>query len=145
MGEEWVSTKEGAHLAGRKKYGTEPELVLRRALHAIGCRYRLQIPLAKGCRPDILFPRARVAVFVDGDFWHGCPAHGRRTFSGPNAALWHQKLARNRERDRRATKLAKALGYHVVRIWECEVRDDPHRAAERIAKIVDDNRHRLEP
>src|SRR4051812_36533019 len=129
MAESWVSTREGAHLRGRVKHGTEPEMLLRRALHALGCRYRVQKRLARGCTPDIIFSRARIAVFVDGDFWHGCPRHGRTRFSGPNSELWETKMARNRERDNRSTKLARELGYHVVRVWECEVRSDPNVVA----------------
>lgn len=136
MRKEWASTKEGAHLAGRKRYDTEPEMLLRRALHAMGCRYRTHVRLAPACRPDILFPRARVAVFVDGDFWHGCPRHGRVAFRGPNAQLWVQKLARNRERDREASRVAVELGFEVLRFWECDVREDPDRVAQSVLALL---------
>jgi DNA mismatch endonuclease (patch repair protein) len=67
---------------------------------------------------------------VDGDFWHGCPTHGRkRPFSGPNANLWTAKIQRTRQRDLVATKTAADLGWTVVRLWECEVRADPQAAA----------------
>ena len=104
---------------------TAPEVLLRSALHAAGARFRLHPPLAKGCTPDLVLPRHRVAVFVDGCFWHGCPEHGRKTpWTGPNAALWAAKMARNRERDRRSTALAEEQGWTVVRLWECAVRSD---------------------
>lgn len=78
-------------------------------------------------------PGRHVAVFVDGCFWHGCPEHGRKTpWSGPNAELWAEKMYRNAERDRRSTELAEELGWHVVRVWECEVRDDPAGVASRV-------------
>lgn len=97
-------------------------MLLRRALHAQGGRYRLHVRLAKGCTPDLLMPSRRLAVFVDGDFWHSCPVHGRHTpFTGPNAARWADKMQRNRERDARSTQLATDLGWRVVRFWECEV------------------------
>lgn len=130
MGSGWVSTSEGKHLAGRKKRDTAPEVALRKALHAQGARFRLQRRLAKGCTPDIVMPGRRLAVFVDGCFWHGCPEHGRKTkFTGPNSALWEEKMQRNAERDRRSTALAQENGWNVVRVWECEVRGDPSGVA----------------
>lgn len=126
----WSSTYSGRHLAGRPKAHTEPELLLRRALHALGARFRLHRKLAKGCTPDILLPGRRLAIFVDGDYWHSCPVHGRKTpFTGPNAELWERKMTRNKERDRRSTAVAQSLGWTVVRVWECSVRADPRRVA----------------
>jgi DNA mismatch endonuclease (patch repair protein) len=78
-------------------------------------------------------PSRRLAKFVDGDYWHSCPLHGRRTpFTGPNAALWEEKMRRNRERDERSTVLARDAGWHVVRVWECEIRDDAAEVARRL-------------
>lgn len=129
----WVSTGAGRHLAGRRKTDTEPELALRRALHAADFRFRLHPRVAPGCTPDLVLPRHHVAVFVDGCFWHGCPEHGRRTpWTGPNAALWADKLARNAERDRRSTALAEAAGWTVVRVWEHEVTNDVEAAVARV-------------
>lgn len=109
---------------------TEPELLLRRALHAMGARFRLHRTLAKGCTPDLVLPRYRIAVFVDGDYWHGCPVHGRqKPFTGPNADLWERKMERNRERDARSTALAEEQGWTVVRLWECTIRSDASAAA----------------
>ncbi|WP_454042951.1 very short patch repair endonuclease [Cellulosimicrobium sp. Marseille-Q8652] len=123
--ERWTSTVAGRHLGGRAKTSTAPEVALRRALHAAGFRFRLHPAVAKGCTPDLVLPRHRVAVFVDGCFWHGCPKHGRRTpWTGPNAGLWAQKMARNRERDARSTRLARDAGWTVVRVWEHEVTGD---------------------
>lgn len=131
--ESWVSTEKSRHLRGRRKVHTAPELLLRRALHAAGARFRLHRRLARGCTPDIVFPGRRIAVFVDGDYWHSCPVHGRRTpFTGPNAALWEQKMLRNKERDVRSTAIAEELGWKVVRVWECSILDDPHQAASAI-------------
>lgn len=125
----WVSTKAGAHLRRRRKRNTAPELLLRSALHAQGFRFRLHRRLAHGCTPDIVLPRFRVAVFVDGCFWHGCPTHGRASFSGPNANLWVDKMLTNKQRDERSTGLAVDAGWTVLRIWECQVNDDAHAAA----------------
>ena len=124
MSESWTSTEAGGHLRGRRNIDTRPEIELRHAVHRAGGRYRLHPRLAKGCTPDFVLPRRHVAVFVDGCLWHQCPRHGRTEWSGPNAALWVEKMRRNQQRDRRANELAEALGWKVVRVWECEVRTD---------------------
>ena len=127
-----MTTAKGRHLTGRKKEDTVPELLLRKALHAAGGRFRLHRQLAKGCTPDLVLPRRRLAIFVDGCFWHGCPAHGRRTaWTGPNAKLWQEKMFRNRQRDERSTELAATAGWNVLRVWECEVMQDAGAVAAR--------------
>ena len=131
MRERWVSTAAGSHLAGRKNRNTAPEVTLRRAIHRLGLRFRLHVQLAPGCTPDVVLARHRLALFVDGCLWHGCPQHGRAgRFTGPNAALWEAKMQRNATRDLRATALAESLGFRVLRLWECAVIADPARAAE---------------
>lgn len=126
----WVATHEGRHLRGRRRVGTAPELALRRALHSLGARFRLHRRLGPGCTPDLVLPGRRIAVFVDGDFWHGCPTHGRASpFTGPNAAQWEEKMARNRHRDLASTYVALAAGWRVVRVWECAIVADPVAAA----------------
>lgn len=133
---EWQHTAAGQHLAGRRKRDTRPEVELRRALHAAGGRFRLQRKIARGCTPDLVLPGRRLAVFVDGCFWHNCPVHGRRTpWTGPNAALWEDKMTRNRERDERSTSLAQTNGWTVLRVWECEVRAEPATVAARILSM----------
>lgn len=113
--------------------GTLPELQLRSTLHRRGLRYRLNRSLGDGvrCRPDLIFPGARVAVFVDGCFWHGCPQHA--SWPKANAAWWRCKLERNRERDQAVTATLVAAGWHVIRTWEHEPAAD---AAERIEAAV---------
>ena len=112
---------------------TEPELLLRRELHARGLRYRVDAPLPgmPRRRADILFTRAKVAVFVDGCFWHGCPAH--KTAPANNAAWWTAKLTRNVERDRETDAHLDSLGWTVVRVWEHE---NMTQAATDIGRIV---------
>jgi DNA mismatch endonuclease, patch repair protein len=132
----WVSTAEGAHLRGRGVRNTAPEMALRRAVHSLGLRFRLQRTLAGRCRPDIVFPGPRVAVFVDGCFWHGCPQHGPSRFKGPNAELWKTKIATNQARDIRTNTALSDAGWQVVRVWECEVRRDVSEAAQRVAAAV---------
>ena len=133
MPEHWVSSEARRHLRGRRKTDTRPELLLRSALHALGARYRLHRQIAKGCTPDIVLPARRLAVFVDGDYWHSCPIHRLdKTVRGPNAELWERKFTRNKERDRLATQLAETAGWRVVRVWECAVRHDPRAAARQV-------------
>jgi DNA mismatch endonuclease, patch repair protein len=127
---EWISTEASRHLRGRRRVDTEPELVLRMALHSLGARFRLHRRINKGCTPDLVLPSRRIAIFVDGDYWHSCPVHGRRRpFTGPNADLWQRKMERNRERDTRSTAMAVAAGWTVVRVWECSIQADPLAAA----------------
>ncbi len=128
--DKWVSTSKGRHLSKRRKTNTSPELQLRKAIHAAGGRFRLHPHIAKGCTPDFVLPRRGLAVFVDGCFWHACPDHGRKSpWTGPNAALWAEKMRRNAERDHRSTQLAEKQGWRVIRVWECAVRADaPHLA-----------------
>lgn len=111
-----------------------PEVALRRAMHALGLRFRLHRQLAKGCTPDILVVRHQVAIFVDGCFWHCCPEHGRTSFSGPNARLWEAKMQRNKARDERSTLLAKDQGFEVLRLWECQIRSDANCVAEEVRR-----------
>lgn len=96
---------------------TGPELALRRELHARGLRFRKNYPGLPG-RPDIVFPRARIAVFVDGCFWHRCPQHS--TFPKTNSAWWAAKLDANVARDRRQDHQLADAGWAVVRVWEHE-------------------------
>ena len=78
-------------------------------------------------------PRHRIAIFVDGCWWHSCPQHGRKTpFTGPNAQLWEDKMARTVARDVEATATAVSLGWLVVRVWECEVTAEVRAAVERV-------------
>lgn len=129
VGESWVKTERSAALSGRRSRDTEPEVILRRALHAAGVRFRLHRRIAKGCTPDLVLPGRRIAVFVDGDYWHGCPTHfPDRQPKGPNADLWRAKFRRTKERDARSTVLAEEAGWTVVRLWECQIREAPEAA-----------------
>ncbi|TDB94376.1 very short patch repair endonuclease [Micromonospora fluostatini] len=132
----WVATDKGAHLRGRRTRNTAPEMTLRRAVHALGLRYRLGRTLVNRSRPDMVFPGPRVAVFVDGCFWHGCPQHGPSRFRGPNAERWATKIAGNKQRDQRVEAELTAAGWRVVRVWECEVRKAVTEAARRVARTV---------
>ncbi|MGB8362126.1 MAG: DNA mismatch endonuclease Vsr [Acidimicrobiia bacterium] len=112
---------------------TRTERVLRRTLHRRGLRFRLHRRLLPESRreTDIVFVAPRVAVFVDGCFWHGCPDHA--TWPKNNARFWRQKIEANRDRDRETNAQLAALGWAVVRVWEHE---DPFEASERIARLI---------
>jgi DNA mismatch endonuclease (patch repair protein) len=112
---------------------TAPELALRQALHASGLRYRVQRQLLSGVRrrADVVFGPAKVAVFVDGCFWHGCPKHA--SWPKHNRDFWREKIEANRRRDHDTDARLAADGWLVVRVWEHE---DPLLAAEHIAATV---------
>nr|WP_276313701.1 very short patch repair endonuclease [Antribacter gilvus] len=107
---------------------TKPEMAVRRELHRRGRRYFVHQAVLPGRRRvDVVFPRTRVAVFIDGCFWHSCPDHLRMPAS--NLDYWAMKLRRNRERDRQTDRDLEAAGWTVVRVWEHE---PPDAAADRI-------------
>jgi DNA mismatch endonuclease (patch repair protein) len=106
---------------------TGPEVALRRDLHRRGLRFRVHVALPG--RPDIAFTRVRLAVFVDGCFWHRCPVHG--TSPKNNGAWWADKLEANVQRDARQTAELARLGWTVLRVWEHESTDAAADAIER--------------
>ncbi|MBA3866396.1 MAG: DNA mismatch endonuclease Vsr [Solirubrobacterales bacterium] len=112
---------------------TAPELALRSELHRRGLRFRVdRAPLATvRSRADVVLGSARVAVYVDGCFWHRCPVHG--TMPKANADFWHRKLQRNQERDVETNFLLRKKDWAVVRVWEHE---NPSEAADRIEELV---------
>jgi DNA mismatch endonuclease (patch repair protein) len=112
---------------------TSAESALRRELFGLGLRYRLQVPVLTKPRrvADVTFIGPRVAVFVDGCFWHGCPEHA--TWPKKNAEFWRTKILTNQARDRDTDARLCADGWEVVRVWAHE---KPRAAAARIAKIV---------
>lgn len=116
----WASS-EGTRrsMQGNRRTDTKPEVLLRSALHEAGFRFRKDHRLdldGMRFRPDIVFTRAKVAVFVDGCFWHSCPIHG--TQPKLNDDYWTPKLARNRQRDRDQDAALLANGWVSVRVWE---------------------------
>jgi DNA mismatch endonuclease (patch repair protein) len=105
-------------MTANRRRDTTPEIAVRRALHARGLRFRVDYPVLPRRRADIVFPRRRVAVFIDGCFWHACPHHGTRSKS--NAAYWADKLEANERRDRDTTERLVEEGWTVLRFWEHE-------------------------
>jgi DNA mismatch endonuclease (patch repair protein) len=121
-------------MQGNRSSETGPEIALRSELHRRGLRFRKHAAPVAGlrCRADVIFPAARVAVFVDGCFWHRCPDH--RTDPRTNSAYWSVKLDRNVERDRRNDAALAAAGWHVIRVWEHQVAADAARTIELIVR-----------
>jgi DNA mismatch endonuclease (patch repair protein) len=117
-----------------RKIGSRAEVQLRSKLHRRGLRFRKNLLIrAAGfsVRPDIVFTRAQVAVFVDGCFWHSCPDHGSQPTR--NADYWRPKLERNRQRDVLVSRVLRSGGWRVVRVWE---HTPPHMAADVVAAAV---------
>jgi DNA mismatch endonuclease (patch repair protein) len=97
---------------------TKPELILRKMLSSKSLRYKLHYKVGK-TRIDIAFPSKKIAIFVDGCFWHGCKRHFRPPKS--NKRYWGPKIKRNIERDRETNRYLKKLGWNVIRVWEHEL------------------------
>ena len=121
-------------MASVRQRDTDPETALRRALFACGLRYRLTTKPRLPGTPDIVFRGSRVAVFVDGCFWHGCPAHG--SWPKSNADFWRAKIERNRERDHDVDEALTREGWLPVRVWEHEIKQDVEGCALQLWGIV---------
>ncbi|WP_368406948.1 very short patch repair endonuclease [Actinomadura sp. NAK00032] len=120
-------------MRGNRGKDTRPELALRSAVHRLGLRYRVGSRPIPGVRrtADMVFTRAKVAVFLDGCFWHGCPEHHRP--AKRNGEFWTSKIEGNRRRDRETNEILADTGWLAVRVWEHE---DPQEAAQRVADVV---------
>lgn len=116
-----------------KPKDTAPEMALRSTLHKKGLRFRIDVKPLKELnrKADIVFRPSKVAVFVDGCFWHGCPIHG--TQAKANAEFWEPKIKQNQERDKDTVNQLEAAGWRVIRVWEHE---DLKGAAQEIYEIV---------
>ena len=115
---------------------TKPEIALRRKLFAKGLRFRTRLKLPG--RPDIVFTRARLAIFVDGCFWHGCPQHG--TIPKSNSDYWTTKIRGNQARDIEVKAALEAEGWRVIRYWDHEIRENIDRVADEIKRKWNDFR-----
>ncbi|HEY0479355.1 MAG TPA: very short patch repair endonuclease [Kofleriaceae bacterium] len=133
-------TTAAARGASRKR-DTKPELALRRELWRLGLRYRLDARELPG-RPDIVFAGARIAVFCDGDFWHGRDLEARlaKLEGGHNAPYWTAKIAGNVARDRRNEEQLAAAGWHVMRFWESDIYESAPAIAQQIRAAVGSRR-----
>jgi DNA mismatch endonuclease (patch repair protein) len=127
-----VAPERSLLMARVRRSGTAPELILRVALHQAGYRYRLNSGAGLPGTPDIVLRRFRLAIFVDGCFWHGCERHG--TIPKTNPDFWSAKILKNQQRDMRVDQSLKDLGWKVFRVWEHEVRFDVGRILRRLKR-----------
>ncbi|MGK2881968.1 MAG: very short patch repair endonuclease [Mycobacterium sp.] len=134
MYEPWASTAATRKtMQGNRGRDTRPEIAVRRLVHAQGLRYRVSARREPDLRrtADLLFTRARVAVFIDGCYWHGCPQHF--TMPATNRDYWSTKIERNKERDRHTSAVLAERGWLVLRFWEHE---QPETVANSIEQTV---------
>lgn len=123
---------------GNQSQDTEPEMLLRRTLWHRGHRYRVHYDELPG-EPDIAFPSKKVAVFCDGDFWHGrnWEEQRERLASGNNPDYWIKKIDANRQRDRKRNGQIRERGWTVVRLWESDIKEDPEAAADQVEAALE--------
>lgn len=123
-------------MSAAKRRETAPELALRAVLHRRGLRYRVSYPVPGQRRRtiDVAFTRRRLAVFVDGCFWHGCPEHG--TSPRQNSEWWRTKLAANEARDRDTDVVLASQGWRVLRAWEHE---EPEKVADEVQRLLSES------
>jgi DNA mismatch endonuclease, patch repair protein len=133
-----IRLSKSAQMARVKNRNTDLELLLRRALWATGLRFRVCVKLPG--TPDIAFKSARVAIFVDGCFWHGCPIHYRKPST--NVSFWQEKLSNNIFRDRRVDDQLTELGFRVMRFWGHEIIENLEGVVEQICSAVKENDER---
>jgi DNA mismatch endonuclease (patch repair protein) len=132
MADQLTRESRSALMSRVRTRGTAPELALRKALWAHGVRgWRLHPKRVLG-KPDLVWVGRRVAVFVDGAFWHGHPDY----YWGQSGEFWDAKIERNRARDRRVNEDLAAQGWRVIRVWDFEVERDPDECARRVAAFV---------
>jgi DNA mismatch endonuclease, patch repair protein len=124
-------------MQGNRASGTKPELVLERQLRKLGLRAKRHVPELPG-KPDLVFPRAKVAVFCDGDFWHGrgWSALSQSLSRRANSEYWLGKISYNIERDTRQRRALRKLGWKVLRFWESDILESPQGVAGRIYAVV---------
>ena len=108
-------------MASVRSQDTGPEMILRRALHRLGYRFRVNVRTLPGC-PDVVFPSRHKIVFVHGCFWH---AHGCRWGKAPKSrqTFWDDKRAANRRRDRRVRRQLRRLGWQTLTVWQCQLKN----------------------
>jgi len=118
---------------------TKPELLLRKALWALGYRYRLNVASLPG-KPDIVLSKYRLAIFVDGEFWHGYKWKSKKTKIKGNSEYWIAKIERNMSRDRKNNRRLKSEGYVVLRFWALQVQTQLDTCLRRICDAIEDAR-----
>lgn len=132
-----MSENSSIRMARIRQSGTKAELLIRKELFRLGYRYRVNvtIKIERRVTPDIVVKKLKLAVYIDGCFWHGCPEHGTRPKE--NAEFWSKKIRDNQERDQMSTKLLVSKGWSVLRFWEHE---DAATVAAEIGRKIDELR-----
>jgi DNA mismatch endonuclease (patch repair protein) len=127
-------------MANVRQKGTDIELALRREMYRLGLRYRIGYQILEKPRrvADVAFPGRRIAIFVDGCFWHGCPRHA--TWPKQNAKFWREKIEANQRRDEDTNERLRALGWTVLRFWSHESPTDAALTVARALAEADTNR-----
>jgi DNA mismatch endonuclease (patch repair protein) len=122
-----------------RRSDTKPELMLRKELWKVGLRFRKNVKELQG-KPDIVFNKARVAIFCDGDFWHGrnWQLLKSKLDNGTNSTYWVAKIAANMERDKRNTALLEELGWHVIRVWEGDIKKNMPEIVAKIKIVIEE-------
>ena len=120
-------------MASIKGKDTVPEMALRKALSVRGYRYRVNYRIGRRTI-DIAFPRKKVAVYIDGCFWHGCPKCYKKPKS--NTAYWSKKIEANKSRDIESNKNLRKLGWRVTRVWEHEIKDNQNSAVRKVFVVL---------
>ncbi|WP_260431159.1 very short patch repair endonuclease [Burkholderia stagnalis] len=134
------TTEISRRMAKVRQKATDAEVALRRELYRVGLRYRIDYEVLKKPRrvADIAFPGRRIAIFVDGCFWHGCPEHA--TWPKRNAEFWRQKIETNRLRDADTNERLRSLGWTVLRFWSHESPTDAARVVANLVAKIDERR-----
>lgn len=125
-------------MARVRSRNTKPELAVRSMLHRMGYRFRLHRKDLPG-KPDVVLPRYRTVVFVHGCFWHQHTGCKKATLPKRNSEFWEAKLKRNIERDEETRRRLESSGWHVLVLWECEVKRDPSSCAEWLCEALQSN------
>lgn len=133
MADNMTPEQRSSTMARIRSKNTRIELELRRLLFSRGLRYRIHVPTIPG-RPDIAFTRQKVAIFIDGDFWHGWQFD---RWSGKLAAPWREKIERTMARDKAANRALRAMGWRVVRIWEHDLKSRPEHCVKRVVGALE--------
>ncbi|WP_074377115.1 very short patch repair endonuclease [Mycobacteroides abscessus] len=138
MVDSWASSAHTRRsMQGNRSRDTKPEITARKLVHSMGLRYRVNTRPVRELRrtADLVFTRAKVAVFIDGCFWHGCPEHHRQPTA--NADYWMSKVAKNRARDAETNAALREKGWEVLRFWEHE---PPELVATTVYELVKSRR-----
>lgn len=130
-------------MQGNKSAGTKPELILAKAMYAAGLRYRKNSKSITGT-PDFSFKKYKVAVFADGDFWHGRNWEEKRKKVGANAAFWFEKIERNIERDYKVNKKLCEDGWTVLRFWETDISKNLERCVAKVQQAIQESKNKIE-